>query len=138
MNTICIRPSGASFTAFYDVSSNSFSLNQADLIIERAADLQAGQRIGMRLDLQYGQATQTLQGNPTNELRPQVYRNIFQAYGTYVFPLAAGLTVDFGKWASSLGDRGELCEGSAQLFPLLLVRFPALLSHGTAGEACDQ
>jgi len=61
----------------------------------------------MRLDLQYGQATSTLQGNPANELRPDVYRNIFQAYGTYVFPVEKGLTVDFGKWASSLGLEGN-------------------------------
>jgi hypothetical protein len=61
----------------------------------------------MRLDLQYGQATSTLQGNPANELRPDVYRAIFQAYGTYVFPIGKGLTVDFGKWASSLGIEGN-------------------------------
>jgi hypothetical protein len=91
----------------YDVSSNSFSLNQADLVIERAADPAAGQRLGLRLDLQFGQATSTLQGNPANELRPEVYRNIFQAYGTYVLPVAAGLTVDFGKFASSLGLEGN-------------------------------
>jgi outer membrane murein-binding lipoprotein Lpp len=87
----------------YDVSSNSFSLNQADLVVESAPDPASGKREGMRIDLQYGQATSTLQGNPANELRPEVYRDIFQAYGTYVFPLGAGLTVDFGKWASSLG-----------------------------------
>ncbi len=91
----------------YDVSSNSFSLNQADLILESAPDLSSGKREGFRIDLQYGQATSTLQGNPANELRPEVYRNIFQAYGTYVFPLGAGLTVDFGKWASSLGMEGN-------------------------------
>ncbi len=91
----------------YDVSSNSFSLSQADLIVESAPDLAIGKREGMRIDLQYGQATSTLQGNPANELRPDVYRNIFQAYGTYVFPLGNGLTVDFGKWASSLGIEGN-------------------------------
>jgi hypothetical protein len=91
----------------YDVSSNSFSLNQADLVVESAPDPATGKREGMRIDLQYGQATSTLQGNPTNELRPEVYRDIFQAYGTYVFPLGAGLTVDFGKWASSLGIEGN-------------------------------
>ncbi|HYM00614.1 MAG TPA: outer membrane beta-barrel protein [Blastocatellia bacterium] len=87
----------------YDVSSNSFSLNQADVVIERAPDVQAGRRFGLRLDLQYGQATETLQGNPNNEPRPQVYRPVFQAYGTYVFPVGSGLQVDFGKWASALG-----------------------------------
>jgi hypothetical protein len=97
----------ANYLRAYDVSSNSFSLNQADLILESAPDLPSGKREGFRIDLQYGQATSTLQGNPANELRPDVYRNIFQAYGTYVFPLGAGLTVDFGKWASSLGIEGN-------------------------------
>ncbi len=91
----------------YDVSSNSFSLSQADLIVESAPDPANGKREGMRIDLQYGQATATLHGNPANELRPDVYRNIYQAYGTYVFPLGSGLTVDFGKWASSLGIEGN-------------------------------
>jgi len=87
----------------YDVLSNVFSLNQASVIFEHAPDAAAGKRFGMRLDLQFGQATETLQGNPANEPRPQIYRNIFQAYGTYVLPVGRGLTVDFGKWASSLG-----------------------------------
>jgi len=87
----------------YDVTSNSFSLNQAAVVIERAPDVKAGRRFGLRLDLQYGQATETLQGSAANELRPQAYRPVFQAYGTYVAPIGSGLTVDFGKWASALG-----------------------------------
>ena len=51
----------------YDVSSNSFSLNQANLIFEEAPDVAAGRRFGARLDLQFGQATEASQGNrPTN------------------------------------------------------------------------
>src|ERR1019366_4072133 len=91
----------------YDVSSNAFSLNQADVVLENAADPAHGKRFGLRLDLQYGQATATLQGNASNEPRPDVYRAIFQAYGTYVVPIGTGLTVDFGKWASSLGLEGN-------------------------------
>ena len=91
----------------YDVSSNAFSLNQADVVIESAADPEHGKRFGLRLDVQYGQATATLQGNASNELHPDVYRAIFQAYGTYVVPVGSGLTVDFGKWASSLGLEGN-------------------------------
>jgi len=87
----------------YDVSSNSFSLNQAVVMVERLPDPANGRRFGARLDLQFGQATETLAGNAANELRPQVYRHIFQAYGTYVAPLGRGITVDFGKWASALG-----------------------------------
>ena len=59
------------------------------------------------MDLQFGQATDTLQGNPANEPRPQIYRNIFQAYGTYVAPLGSGLTLDVGKWGSSIGIEGN-------------------------------
>lgn len=91
----------------YDVSSNSFSLNQASLVVEHLPNPATGKRFGTRLDLQYGQATETLQGGAQNELRPQVYRNIFQVYGTYVFPVGTGLTADFGKWASSLGVEGN-------------------------------
>jgi len=91
----------------YDVLSNNFSLNQADVIFDHEPDVSAGRRFGARLDLQYGQATDTLQGNPANEPRPQIYQNIFQAYGTYVAPVGKGLTIDFGKWSSSLGIEGN-------------------------------
>ena len=87
----------------YDVTSNNFSLNQASIIAESKPDLEAGRRFGARLDLQFGQATETLQGSLANEPRPWVYRNVFQAFGTYVAPVGSGLTIDFGKWASSLG-----------------------------------
>src|SRR4249920_3175971 len=35
----------------YDVSSDSFSLNQANVIVERAPDVEKGRRMGLRLDL---------------------------------------------------------------------------------------
>jgi len=91
----------------YDVLSNEFSLNQASLVIDHPPDTAAGRRWGGRLDLQFGQATDTLQGNPANEPRPQIYRNVFQAYGTYIIPAGKGITVDFGKWGSSLGIEGN-------------------------------
>jgi Putative beta-barrel porin-2, OmpL-like. bbp2 len=91
----------------YDVLSNAFSINQADVVLALDPDVAAGRRYGVRLDLQFGQATETLQGNPANEPRPEIYRNIFQVYGTYVVPLGKGLTVDVGKWASSLGIEGN-------------------------------
>jgi len=87
----------------YDITSNNFSLSQASFAIESAPDVDAGRRFGGRVDLQYGQATETLQGSLANEPRPWVYRNVFQAFGTYVAPVAGGLTIDFGKWASALG-----------------------------------
>ena len=91
----------------YDVLSNEFSLNQADVVFDHPADVADGRRWGGRLDLQFGQATDTLQGNPNNEPRPDIYRNIFQAYGTYIAPVGKGLEIDFGKWSSSLGIEGN-------------------------------
>jgi hypothetical protein len=91
----------------YDVLSNNISLNQADIVFERAPDAGTGRPFGLRIDLQFGQATDTLQGNPANEPRPQIYRNLFQAYGTYVAPLGKGLTLDVGKWGSSIGIEGN-------------------------------
>ncbi len=90
-----------------DVLSDSFSLNQVGVIVERAPDPAAERRLGYRVDLMFGQNTDTLQGGAQNEPRPQIYRNIFQAYGSYVLPLGSGLQLDFGKFASSLGYEGN-------------------------------
>jgi hypothetical protein len=89
----------------YDVSSNSFSLNQASFVVEHLPT--TAERFGGRIDLQFGQATETLQGSSANEERPQVWRNLFQAYGSYLAPVGSGLEIDFGKWASSLGNEGN-------------------------------
>lgn len=100
-------PGGANDLRAYDVLSNAFSINQADIVFALDPDVTAKRRYGVRFDLQFGQATETLQGNPANESRPEIYRNIFQAYGTYVVPVGNGLNVDVGKWASSLGVEGN-------------------------------
>ena len=91
----------------YDLSSNSFSINQASIVVEHLPVAEARKRVGGRIDLQFGQATETLQGSSANELNPQVWRDIFQAYGSYLAPVGSGLQVDFGKWASSLGVEGN-------------------------------
>lgn len=91
----------------YDISSNSFSLNQADVIVNHPPDAAHGKRIGGRIDLMFGQATEATQGNAINELHPSVWRDLFQAYGTYVAPIGGGITIDFGKWASPLGVEGN-------------------------------
>lgn len=64
----------------YDTRSNSFSIQQAALVIDAAPDVEKGRRAGLRVDLQFGQATEALQGSAANEPRPDVYRNLWQAY----------------------------------------------------------
>ena len=88
----------------YDTRSNTFSLQQVALIVDASPDVAARRRFGARVDLQFGQATETVQGSPANEPRSDVYRHVWQAYGWYVFPLGPrGLQADAGKFASNLG-----------------------------------
>ena len=88
----------------YDTRGNTFGIQQAALVVDGAPDVEAGRRYGLRVDLQFGQATETVQGSAANEPRPDVYRHVWQAYGSYVFPVTEnGLQTDFGKFASMLG-----------------------------------
>ena len=88
----------------YDTRANTFGIQQVAFVVDAAPDVDAGRRFGLRADLQWGQATETVQGSPANEPRPDVYRNIWQVYGTYLFPVGKnGLQTDFGKFASMLG-----------------------------------
>lgn len=96
-------PDRISLLRAYDTRANTFAIQQATLVGELAPDVENGRRYGMRIDLMFGQATETVQGGPANEPRPDVYRNVWQAYGSYVFPVGRGLRTDFGKFASNLG-----------------------------------
>jgi hypothetical protein len=87
----------------YDTRANTFGIQQTALVVELAPDRQAERAFGLRLDLQFGQATETVQGSPANEPRPDVYRNVWQVFGSYVFPGLRPVRLDFGKFASSLG-----------------------------------
>ena len=90
-----------------DALSNNFSLSQTGIVIERAPDAAANHRFGYRLDLMFGLTTDAQQGSVLNEPRPQVYRHIFQAYGSYIMPLGKGLRLDFGKFSNSFGLEGN-------------------------------
>jgi hypothetical protein len=87
----------------YDTRANTFGIQQVATVFELAPAPREDRRFGLRLDLQFGQATETVQGSPANEPRPDVYRHVWQAYGSYVFAVGRGLQVDFGKFASNLG-----------------------------------
>ena len=125
------RPAGGvNLLRAYDVTSNSLNLNQAGLIIERAPEAKTGRRFGARLDLMFGQATETLQGSTLGEPRPQVFRHVFQAYGTYVAPIGRGLTVDFGKWASALGIENNYTKDQLNYSRSYFFNFLPFYHHG--------
>lgn len=88
----------------YDTRSNTFALQQAAIVVDAGPDVEGGRRYGARVDLQFGMATDTVQGNSANEPRPEAYRHLWQIYGSYVLPVGPdGLRVDAGKYASMLG-----------------------------------
>jgi len=107
----------------YDTRANVFSIQQAAVVVESVPDVAAGRRFGARLDLQFGQATETVQGSPANEPRPDVYRNVWQAYGTYLFAVGRGLQADFGKFASILGYETNYAKDNNQFSRAYLFDF---------------
>ena len=78
---------------------------------------------GRASTLQFGQATETVQGSAANEPRPDVMRHIWQAYGTYVFPVGQGLQMDFGKFASNLGYETNYAKDNNQFSRAYLFNF---------------
>ncbi len=114
----------------YDTRANSFSIQQVALVIENAPDRDAGRAIGLRVDLQFGQVTETAQGNPANEPRPNAYRNLWQAYGSYVFPGSRAIRLDFGKFGSSLGIETNYAKDNTQFSRALLFDFLPLYHNG--------
>jgi hypothetical protein len=107
----------------YDTRANVFGIQQAAVILESVPAVEAGRRFGARIDLQFGQATETVQGGPANEPRPDVYRHVWQAYGTYVFAVGRGLTSDFGKFASMLGYETNYAKDNHQFSRAYLFNF---------------
>ena len=107
----------------YDTRANVFGLQQTAIVVESATAVDKGRRFGARVDLQFGQATETVQGGAANEPRPDVYRHIWQAYGTYVFPVGRGLQTDFGKFASNLGYETNYAKDNNQFSRAYLFNF---------------
>ena len=107
----------------YDTRANVFSIQQTAIVVESAPDVDSDRRFGARVDLQFGQATETVQGSAANEPRPDVYRHIWQAYGTYVFPVGRGLQADFGKFAAMLGFETNYAKDNNQFSRAYLFNF---------------
>ena len=116
-------PDGNNAFRAYDVKTDSFALQQAAVVVDAPPSIADGRRYGLRVDLQFGEAVGTLQGNLGNEPRPDLYRNVWQAYGTYVLPVGRGLAMDFGKFASPLGLETNYAKDDDHFTRALLYNF---------------
>ncbi|HVN49672.1 MAG TPA: porin [Bacteroidota bacterium] len=81
----------------FDVNTNSFTLSQVELVIQRTTS--ASSPIGFRMDLDYGATNDLVQTSLNTTLA-----NVQQAYITAVLPVGGGLTVDAGKFVTHMGN----------------------------------
>ena len=133
--TTSTPPSAASIssapTTSSATSSASIKPTSSSIIPPIVAD---GRRWGGRLDLQFGQATDTLQGNPNNEPRPDIYRNILPGLRHLHRARRQRPRNRFRKMGQLARHRRQLHQRSNELLALVLLRLPALLSHGRSRE----
>ena len=81
----------------FDVNTNSFTLSQVELVIQKATSVSSP--IGFRMDLDYGTTNDIVQPATTSTLS-----TVQQAYVTAVLPVGGGLTVDAGKFVTHMGN----------------------------------
>src|SRR6266446_9874909 len=80
----------------FDFKNNEFGLNLAELVFERKVSEDS--RFGFRLDLDFGPATDWV-----HSVEPgggEVYKNVQQAYGSFLAPVGKGLQIDVGKFVT--------------------------------------
>jgi len=82
----------------FDVRHNQWSVSLLELAMNKAAS--SDDRVGFRLDLQYGQLAQIFNGDPLDN---NALVNVQQAYVSYLAPVGSGLTLDVGKFVTPVG-----------------------------------
>src|SRR5437016_3670498 len=80
----------------FDFKNNEFGLNLAELVVERKASEDS--RFGFRLDLDFGPATDWVHSAEPGG--GGVYKNVQQAYVSFVSPVGKGLQIDVGKFVT--------------------------------------
>ncbi len=83
----------------FDVQADKFSLSLAELVIQKAPGKMP---VGFRVDLDYGPTTDIVHAFEPGGT--EVYKEVQQAYVTYVAPLGKGLTIDLGKFVTHMGQ----------------------------------
>lgn len=94
---------------FFDGNTNAFSLNMAELTVDKApSDSSTSSRFGYHLTAGYGQAAYEVNISDTATDGSNFY--LEQAYGSYLAPIGKGLQIDVGKFVTPIG--GEVIETS--------------------------
>jgi hypothetical protein len=96
-NTPATRTAGPERT--FDTRHNSFSLNLAELALEKKPTAES--RGGFRFDLDYGPTAATVHAAEPGGTA--VFQNIGQAYFSYLAPVGKGLQFDIGEFVTPAG-----------------------------------
>lgn len=80
----------------FDVSHNAFTLSMAEVWLAKAPT--SDSPIGYKVRLNFGQAAGIFTPLPDNN-----YKNVEEAYGSYMAPVGKGLQIDFGKFVTNAG-----------------------------------
>ncbi len=84
----------------FDIQHDSFSLNLAELSLEKKPT--SDSRAGFRVDLDYGPTATVVSAAEPGGTR--TFENILQAYASYLAPLGQGLQFDIGKFVTPIGN----------------------------------
>ncbi len=95
---------------FFDQKTNTFALNMAEMIVDKAPDATSSEgRFGYHVAAGYGQAANIVNGSDIAGDGSNFY--IKEAYGSYLAPIGKGLRIDVGKWVTPMGN--EVIETNA-------------------------
>ena len=83
----------------FDTKSSQFSLNLAKVVLEKKPAPDS--RLGFRTDLAFGPATEIVHSAEPGGT--EVFKNIEQAYLSYLAPAGKGLQIDVGKFVTPAG-----------------------------------
>jgi hypothetical protein len=104
------NPNGVDGNAlqFFDNSTNQFSLNAVELVVEKAPDATPNGtgRAGYHIGVIYGQAAEAVNGTTFNGTSHTDFNNIAlkEAYVNYIAPIGSGLTLTLGKFVTPAGN----------------------------------
>ncbi|HEY3130322.1 MAG TPA: porin, partial [Acidobacteriota bacterium] len=93
------HPAGDAPLRNFDTKHNQFSLNLAEIALEKKPT--ADHRLGFRVDLDFGPATEIVHASEPGGLG--IYRNFQQGYVSYLAPVGKGLQIDVGKFVTQHG-----------------------------------
>ena len=85
----------------FDVLYNSFDVSMAEIWVNKTPT--ADSRIGYKIRTTFGSAADIMAAAAGQFAKESPYKNIEEAYGSYLAPVGKGLQIDIGKFVTNAG-----------------------------------